>query len=658
MYKKVKCKKTFDVDADFIWSHLKNFSNDWHPAVHKMIFETQHDGSLIRQFTIINDQKIYREQLTYISDYDRELRYKMLEGIVDVEYYEAVVSVKSVGKKSVVNWCAYIKGDRKSVPDICIGTKKIFKQGLDALLGIKLEIETKILSENEALDVQSRIISHQPKLGISISPPGISQSEVICIFLHGIGGNRSNWVPQLKALGHAVPCVSIDLRGYGDSQLGANQSEISSYCRDILEVIKEFKAKKIILCGLSYGSWIATSFATRHGNLLQGLILSGGCTGMSEAGLDEREAFRTSREIPLKQGKEPKDFASNVVDIIKGPNASKSDRNLLMQSMCQISAKTYLDALTCFTNPSEKLDFSKINCPVLLMTGEYDQLAPPSEIREVSNRMHVENIRSDIQFEVIPQAGHVCNIEASLIFNKFALNFINRVVTFSTNLKYQAKESRKKDKKKRILSAALKEFSKNGFSGSSMEVIAKRAKVSKPTLYQYFGNKKTLLSAVLNIGTFEILAPFKDSQENSFVQTLWKFSWSYARFVLRSDTLSLARLIIGEAERNPIVSQEYQQSGPLKALYGIFNFLNAQKNKGFLEFDDVELTAQSLWTLILSAPREFHLHNPNASINDEVIAKYINHGLKMFIQCYSSNIRTDLLELENLFVNYKECDLI
>jgi AcrR family transcriptional regulator len=235
---------------------------------------------------------------------------------------------------------------------------------------------------------------------------------------------------------------------------------------------------------------------------------------------------------------------------------------------------------------------------------------------------------------------------------------MNQVLICATNLKYVPKESRKRDKKRRILNSALKEFSKNGFSGSSMECIANRAGVSKPTLYKYFGNKTKLLSAVLNIGTFEILAPLQDRNSNGLVQTLWNFSWSYAKFVLRSDTLSLARLIIGEAERDPSVAQEYQESGPLKALSGIFDYLQIQKNMGMLDFDDIELTAQSLWTLILSAPREFHLHNPNAKVNDELIVKYINHGLKVFIQYYSLNSESDLKELEGLFVNFKNNNLV
>ena len=50
----------------------------------------------------------------------------------------------------------------------------------------------------------------------------------------------------------------------------------------------------------------------RHSDKLVGLVLAGGCTGMSEADPRERENFRISREVPLTQGQTPADFADAV----------------------------------------------------------------------------------------------------------------------------------------------------------------------------------------------------------------------------------------------------------------------------------------------------------------------------------------------------------
>lgn len=51
--------------------------------------------------------------------------------------------------------------------------------------------------------------------------------------------------------------------------------------------------------------------------------------------------------------------------------------------------------------------------------------------------------------------------------------------------------------KRRILEAALKEFSDKGRDGARIEAIAQRASVSKPMLYNYFGDKEGLYEAAL-----------------------------------------------------------------------------------------------------------------------------------------------------------------
>ena len=51
--------------------------------------------------------------------------------------------------------------------------------------------------------------------------------------------------------------------------------------------------------------------------------------------------------------------------------------------------------------------------------------------------------------------------------------------------------------RRRILDAALKEFSKGGFAGARVGAIARRAKVNKRMLYHYFTDKEGLFRAVL-----------------------------------------------------------------------------------------------------------------------------------------------------------------
>ena len=53
---------------------------------------------------------------------------------------------------------------------------------------------------------------------------------------------------------------------------------------------------------------------------------------------------------------------------------------------------------------------------------------------------------------------------------------------------------------KKILDSALELFSKNGYSHTSINEIAKNAKISKGLIYNYFASKEELLSRVIRSG--------------------------------------------------------------------------------------------------------------------------------------------------------------
>jgi pimeloyl-ACP methyl ester carboxylesterase len=410
---------------DVIWSILREFCGAWHPWVAQIREERGPKGALVRAFTVRGEPTVYREQRTYVSDSDRTLGYTHLEGISDCEAYDARVTVSGaeVGG-STVCWTATVRAPAARLGAICSGTKAVFEAGIAALAGaLPVPLVAEVLPE--AVPVETLVIDDLPRLALSVTPD--LGDDRLCLFLHGIGGSRSNWAPQLRAVGTVMRAAALDLRGYGDSSLGSGQSTVDDYCADILRVAEKLGARRLVLAGLSYGSWIATSFAMRHPEMLAGLVLSGGCTGMSEAGPDEREAFRLSREVPLNAGQVPADFAPAVVKVLAGPEASDDTRQQLRDSMAAIPAATYRDALVCFTNPLERFDFARLTMPVLLMTGEHDRLAPPLEIRGVAGRIWDAAPRPDVRFEVIAGAGHVCNVEKPEIYSRHLLTYLRRL---------------------------------------------------------------------------------------------------------------------------------------------------------------------------------------------------------------------------------------
>ncbi len=61
-----------------------------------------------------------------------------------------------------------------------------------------------------------------------------------------------------------------------------------------------------------------------------------------------------------------------------------------------------------------------------------------------------------------------------------------------------------------IIASALELFAEDGYNGSSMQSIARKAGVSKGNLYNYFEGKKQLLEAVLMNGLNQVAELFDD----------------------------------------------------------------------------------------------------------------------------------------------------
>ena len=206
---------------------------------------------------------------------------------------------------------------------------------------------------------------------------------------------------------------------------------------------------------------------------------------------------------------------------------------------------------------------------------------------------------------------------------------------------------RQMEKRQRILVAALAVFAEAGYTAASMEAIALQADVSKPTLYMYFGSKEQLFETMMVAQRDLMLEPFENAS-GDMLRDLIDFAWHYANVVMQPQFLSLARLIIGEAQRFPGIGRAYQRAGPDRLLKGIIAYFEKQQGKGNLVFEDGELAAQDFWALILSAPRNKALHIPDDVPGREGIRRYLENGLKTFIRAYSTHAERDLRRLSGL----------
>src|SRR2546430_17353663 len=80
--------------------------------------------------------------------------------------------------------------------------------------------------------------------------------------------------------------------------------------------------------------------------------------------------------------------------------------------------------------------------------------------------------------------------------------------------------------RQQVLRAALKKFADCGYEGTSVQDIVEAAKVTKPTLYYYFGNKADLYQALVDYAHDERLRLMQARSEERRVGKECRSRWS------------------------------------------------------------------------------------------------------------------------------------
>lgn len=74
-------------------------------------------------------------------------------------------------------------------------------------------------------------------------------------------------------------------------------------------------------------------------------------------------------------------------------------------------------------------------------------------------------------------------------------------------------EEIRQEKTQLIMGSALELFANNGYESTSISMIAKKAKISKGLLYNYFASKEELLTTLMNHGFDSLLEKFDPNKD-------------------------------------------------------------------------------------------------------------------------------------------------
>lgn len=187
-------------------------------------------------------------------------------------------------------------------------------------------------------------------------------------------------------------------------------------------------------------------------------------------------------------------------------------------------------------------------------------------------------------------------------------------------------------KRAEILAAATEVFLEQGYSAASMDLIARRAKVSKVTVYAHFSSKTALFGAIIKelagrlTRDIERLALDKLPPE----QALREVGRAYLELALAPSSLALHRLIVGEAARNPALGRLIFTSGPRSIIDTLGRYLKGRQE---LRIADPNLAAEQFLGMVLGHQQlGLLLAARPASGTHRNIHERVTHAVKLFLR--------------------------
>ena len=236
------------------------------------------------------------------------------------------------------------------------------------------------------------------------------------VFLHGLGGTRTAWDPQLRGLADRFRCVAWDMPGYGASA-PLEHLTFPAVADSLAALLDTLGVGSAHLVGLSFGGMHALHTAIRHPQRVRSLVLAGTSPAFGLDGTSP-ESWKAARLAPLERGLTPAGMAGDVIDAICAAPLNPPTRARLVESFGRIPAAGFRAAVECLTTHDVRGRLAEVTCPALVIVGGEDAETPPSYAAALAAGL------PDSTLETLEGAGHLTPSEAPERFNQLVGAFL------------------------------------------------------------------------------------------------------------------------------------------------------------------------------------------------------------------------------------------
>ncbi|WP_141604640.1 alpha/beta fold hydrolase [Terrilactibacillus laevilacticus] len=233
-------------------------------------------------------------------------------------------------------------------------------------------------------------------------------SRPTLVFIHGLSFDSSIWQSLLPLLGQNYNTLIYDIKGHGRSVV--TTKEIACFfqdlCHEFRALINHLKLTKVHLIGSITGGNVALGFYPIFNHIVKSLTLLSTPFSIPNLFLQEEQDLHKT----LTQ----KEYARQLAGKFIYPCTSEK-RKIVEKALSSLNERGFNYPLN---QQLMKPDLSSIDCPVLILHGEYDPLYPAHHAILYANDLR--NARALI----VANSSTLVALDRPEIVSQFLLNFL------------------------------------------------------------------------------------------------------------------------------------------------------------------------------------------------------------------------------------------
>lgn len=255
--------------------------------------------------------------------------------------------------------------------------------------------------------------------GVNMAWDDSGSGPVVCL-IHGFPLNRLMWRPQVKALtaaGYRV--ITPDLRGFGESNFPEGACSMDEYADDLVSLLDHLGIEKAVFGGMSMGGYVLLNLLERHPKRV-----SAACFIVTRSGADEDAA----REKRLQLSRDVLELGTRVAadifyKVLFADRTEVEQPGLVAEAygwMIDNDPAGLAGALLAMAGRKDSTPLlSGLRIPCLVIGAEKDKAISLEQSRLLAAEV------PDHRLCIIPEAGHMVNLEQPDLFNRCLLEFLN-----------------------------------------------------------------------------------------------------------------------------------------------------------------------------------------------------------------------------------------